>query len=164
LAAFAATACSANAAPLLYDCDSAPGRLSVLETVQPGPSYRVSGRISANELVKHQRWAPTGSASIESADEQDRIMLQLSAPEQKAPLQVVLRTTNKGKVSTQTLGQVGLEQDLAFSVTVADGRAKVEIGTMRGEAAVDLGAGAKVGVSCTTGNFHFEDLRFGEPD
>jgi hypothetical protein len=35
---------------------------------------------------------------------------------------------------------------------------------MRGEAAIDVGAGASVAVSCSTGNFHFNDLRFSDSD
>ena len=77
---------------------------------------------------------------------------------------MVLRTTSGEKVEEQRLGQIGLSQELVFSMIVTDGRVKVEAGTMRGEAPIDMGAGASVGVGCSTGNFHFEDLRFDERD
>ena len=99
---------------------------------------------------------------IESADGKNSARLQLVAPTRQAPLDVVLRTNIGDKVETQTLGQAGLSQELAFSMVVAGGRVKVEIETMRGEAAIEVGAGASVGVTCSTGNFHFDDLRFGE--
>jgi hypothetical protein len=158
-AVVAAWASPAPAAPLSYDCDSGAGRFSELKQTQPGPDYHISGRISANELGIHERWAPVGNIEIESADQKNRAMLQILAPARKAPLDVVLRTWNGEKVATQTLGQVGLNEDVTFSMAVGDGRVKVEFGTMRGEARVEMAAGANVGVGCSTGNYHFEDLR-----
>jgi hypothetical protein len=164
MAAAAAVTGPANAAPMSYDCDTAPGRYSELKQTEPGPAYRVSGRIAANELAMDKRWVPVGNIVIESADGKNGARLRLFAPTRRAPLDVVLSTNIGDKVETQTLGQVGLSQELAFSMTVADGRVKVEIGTMRGEAAIEMGAGASVGVTCSTGNFHFDDLRLSERD
>jgi hypothetical protein len=151
---------SAQAAPLSYDCDTGAGRFSELKQVQPGPAYRISGRIAANELARHERWAPGSNITIESADEQNRVSLRILAPMQKAPLDVVLEITKAGKTETQALGRVGLSQELAFVLAFADGRVRAEIGTMRGEAPLAIGAGASVSVVCSTGNFHFNDLRF----
>jgi hypothetical protein len=161
-AAFAAFAGSAHAAPLSYRCDSGPGRYSQLKQIEPGPSYRASGRISANELGKHKHWAPGGSIVVESADKQTSAALKLAAPAWRAPLDVLLQIRKGETLETQALGQIGLGQELSFVMTVADGRVQVEIGAMRGEASIALGAGASVGVGCSTGNFQFEDLRLGE--
>ena len=163
VAAFAAPA-PAGAAPLSYDCDTGPGRYSELKRTEPGPAYSVSGRIAAIELGLHKRWLPSGQVVIESADGLRSARLQLVATTRQAPLDVVLLTDRDGEAGTQRLGQVGLNEALAFSMTVAGGRARVEIGTMRGEAEVDVGAAASVGVVCSTGNFHFEDLRLGASD
>jgi hypothetical protein len=162
VAAFGSLASAAHAAPLSYDCDTTPGHYSELKQVQSGPSYRVSGRIAANELATDKRWAPGANVTIESADGQNRAALRLMAPTRRAPLDVVLSITRAGKTETQTLGHVGLSEELAFVVTVAEGRARVEIGTMRGEAPIDIGAGASAAVVCSTGNFHFNDLELGE--
>ena len=164
VAALATLASAADAAPLSYDCDTTPGHYSELKQVQSGPAYRISGRIAANELATDKRWAPGANVMIESADGQTRAGLRLLAPTRRAPLDVVLSITKAGKTDVQTLGHVGLSEELAFVVTVAEGRARVEIGTMRGEAPVDIGAGASVAVVCSTGNFHFNDLRFSDAD
>ena len=164
LAAFAALTGPAHAAPFSYDCDTGGGRFSELKQTQSGPDYRVSGKISANELGRHERWAPGSNVTIESADGKTRASLRVLAPTRKAPLDVVLAITKDGKTEEQTLGQVGLSQELAFVMSVADGRARAEIGTMRGEAPIAVGTGASVSVVCSTGNFHFDDLRFGEAD
>jgi hypothetical protein len=153
---------AAHAAPMSYDCDTGPGRFSELKQVQPGPAYRISGRIAANELATDKRWAPVANVTVESSDAQSRAMLRLVAPTHKAPIAVVLSITKAGKTDMQTLGQVGLGEELAFVLTVAEGRIRVEIGSMRGEAPIDVGPGASVSVVCSTGNFHFNDLRFGE--
>jgi hypothetical protein len=163
-AVFGALSGTAQAAPLSYDCDTTPGHYSELKQVQSGPAYRISGRIAANELASDKRWAPGANVTVESADEQNRAGFRLIAPTRKAPLDVVLSITKAGKTETQTLGQIGLSEELAFVVTVAEGRVRVEIGTMRGEAPVDIGAGASVAVVCSTGNFHFNDLRFSDAD
>jgi hypothetical protein len=160
MAAVAALAGPAHAAPLSYDCDTAAGHFSELKQVQSGPDYRISGRISANELAMHKRWAPGANITVESADKAVRASLRILAPEQKAPLDVVLETRKDGKTETQTLGKIGLSQDLTFVVTVSGGQVRAEIGTMRGEAPTAIGAGASVSVVCSTGNFHFDDLRF----
>lgn len=147
-----------------YDCDTGAGRFSELKQVQPGPAYRISGRIAANELGKHERWLPVGNINITSADNQTRAMLQITASERKAPLDVLLRVINGDNDTSQTLGKVALSQELAFVLSVADGKVKVEIGDMRGEAQISMSGGASVAVGCSTGNFHFEDLRFGAGD
>jgi len=157
-------ASAANAAPFSYDCDTGAGRFSELKQTHPGPQYRISGRMAANELGTDKRWAPVANVTIESADGQSRAMLRLMAPTRRAPLDVVLSITKAGKTEVQTLGQVGLSEELTFVLTAAQGRARVEIGTMRGEAAIDVGGGASVAVVCSTGNFHFNDLRFSDSD
>ncbi|HEY5723037.1 MAG TPA: hypothetical protein VIT45_12015 [Allosphingosinicella sp.] len=160
IASFAALAGPAQAAPFSYDCDTGAGRFSELKQVQPGPDYRISGRISANELATHKRWAPGANLTIESADKSVRASLRILAPTRKAPLDVVLETTKDGKTETQTLGRIGLSQDLAFVLAVAGGQVRAEIGSMRGDAPISIGAGGSVSTVCSTGNFHFEDLRF----
>ena len=162
LAAAVAMTGSANAAPFSYDCDTGGGRFSELKQTQPGPNYRISGKISANELGRHERWAPGSNITIESADGKSRASLRVMAPTRKAPLDVVLAITKDGKTENQALGQIGLAQELAFVVTVADGRVRAELGTMRGEAPIAVGTGASVSVVCSTGNFHYNDLSFAE--
>ena len=162
-----ASACSPEAAPapapaLSYDCDTPPGRLSQLEQVRPGPAYRISGRIRAVELLPDQRWEAAGNIFVESADEQDRVMLQLTAPEREAPIQVVLKTNHGLENHLRALGSVALDEDAAFTVSVAGGRATIEIGGMRAETPVDVGTDARVGVGCAAGSFRFDDLRFGD--
>jgi hypothetical protein len=159
-AALIALAGSAQAAPFSYDCDTGAGRFSELKQVQAGPDYRISGRISANELAMHKRWAPGANLTIESADKKNRVSLRILAPMQKAPLDVVLEISRDGQKEEKALGQVGLSQELAFVLTVTGGQAHAEIGSMRGEGPIAIGSGASVSTVCSTGNFHFEDLRF----
>lgn len=160
VAALIALAAPANAAPFSYDCDTGAGRFSELKQVQSGPDYRLSGRISANELATHKRWAPGANITVESADKKTRASLRILAPMQRAPLDVVLQITRDGQSEEKALGQVGLSQDLAFILTVAGGQVRAEIGSMRSEAPIAIGSGASVSVVCSTGNFHFDDLRF----
>ncbi len=163
-AALGSYATAAGAAPLSYDCDTTPGHYSELKQVQSGPAYRLSGKIAANELATDKRWAPGANVTVESADGQTRASLRLMAPTRRAPLDVVLSITKAGKTDVQPLGHIGLAEELPFVLTVADGRARAEIGTMRGEAAIDIGGGASVSIVCSTGNFHVNDLRFSEAD
>jgi hypothetical protein len=163
IAAMLVSACApAAAVPLSYDCDTPPGRLSELKQVQPGPTYSISGRIRADDLLPDKRWEPAGTVFVESADEQDRVMLQLTAPERQSPLSIVLRTHHGEKNELRTLGRIALGEEASFTLAVAGGRARIEIGTIRAEAAVDLGKDARIGVGCSTGAFRFEGLKFGQ--
>jgi hypothetical protein len=163
LAAILACGCAPADAPrpLSYDCDTPPGRLSELEQVQPGPAYRISGRIRPDDLRPDKRWEPAGNVFVESADEQDRVMLQLVAPEREPPLSIVLRSHHGEKNDLRTLGQIGLGEEVPFTLTIAGGRAKIGIGDIKTEIAVDLGKDARVGVGCSAGTFRFEALEFG---
>ena len=162
------TACAPEAAPpsappLSYDCETPAARLSELEQVQPGPAYSIAGRVRANDLIDDKRWEPAANIFVESADEQDRVMLQLIAPERRSPLQIVLRTQHGDKQEVRTLGSLPLGEDAAFALTVEGGRARAVIGAIKAEAALDPGPGARVGVGCATGSFRFDELRFGRP-
>jgi hypothetical protein len=166
LVALALAACSpaappVSAPPLAWDCNTPAGRLSELEQVQPGPAYRISGRIRADDLTDDGRWEPAANIFVESADEQDRVMLQLIAPERRSPLRIVLRTHHGEKQEVRTLGTIALGEEAAFTLTVERGRARAEIGTIKAEAAADVGEAARVGVACATGSFRFDELRFG---
>ena len=166
-AAMLASAClpadaPAPAPPLGYDCDTPTARLSELEQVRPGPAYRISGKIRASALLPDERWEAAGNIFVESADEQDRVMLQLIASDREAPLQIVLRTNHGLNNDLRQLGQVALGEEIVFNLTVAGGRAKIEIGAIKAEAPADLGKHARVGVGCAAGTFRFEDLRFGD--
>jgi hypothetical protein len=166
LAALALAACTPAAAPapappLSYDCDTPAGRLSELEQVQSGPAYRISGTIRADDLLPNDRWESAGNVFVESADEQDRVMLQLIAPEPGSPLRIVLRSHDGEKQKARTLGAIAVGEEARFTLAVEGGTARAELGAMKAEAVVDLGEGARVGVGCAGGSFRFGELRFG---
>ena len=71
LAACTPAATPAASPPLSYDCDTPAGRLSELEQVQPGPAYRISGTIRADDLLPNDRWESAGNVFVESADEHE---------------------------------------------------------------------------------------------
>ncbi|HEY5720974.1 MAG TPA: hypothetical protein VIT45_01500 [Allosphingosinicella sp.] len=165
LALLALTACAPAAAPgpapLSYDCQTPTGRLSELDQVQPGPSYRISGTIRADELRADSRWESAGNIFVESADEQDRVMLQLVSPDRGERLRIVLRTHHGEKQEARPLGAIAVGEEVPFVLAVDGGRAKAEIGALEAEAAVDPGTSARVGVGCAGGSFRFGELRFG---
>ena len=167
LTLFALAACAPatapGPAPLSYDCETPAGRLSELDQVQPGPAYRISGTIRADELRSDARWESAGNIFVESADQQDRVMLQLISPDRGQRLQIVLRTHHGEKQEARPLGAIAVGEEAPFLVTVEGGKARAEIGTIKAEAAVGPGEGARVGVGCAGGAFRFAELRFGPP-
>src|SRR5438309_1887264 len=110
----------AEAPPLSYDCDSAEGAFSELKQVQPGPSYRVTGRISARRLRQHDRWAPVASVRADAADGTMDVTLQLVAPHRPdGPLDVFLVTrAGKGAPEPKLLGHAQIGEELPFELTV----------------------------------------------
>ena len=157
-------ASGADAAPLSYDCDTAPGRYSELKQVQSGPAYRISGRIAGQRAWQGQALGAGGQCH---GRERRQPESRDAATHRSQPEGTAGRGPEHhqgGPDGVQTLGHVGLGEELAFVLTVGEGKARVEIGSMRGEAPVDVGAGASVTIVCSTGNFHINDLRFSDAD
>lgn len=154
----------ASSALLSYDCDTPSGRFSELTQVQPGPSYRIAGRVAAHELRPDKRWPSVAAIRVESADEQVRIMIEVTAESgADGPLALSLRTIDGLENEVRLLGEAPVGDALAFSLVVADGKARIEIGGRRGEAPADVGPSATVGVGCSTGSFRFEQLTLHAP-
>lgn len=151
----------AEAPPLSYDCDTAEGAFSQLKQVQPGPSYRITGRISAHRLRQHDRWVPVATVRADAADGTMEVALQLVAPHRPdGPLDVFLVTrAGKSEPEQKLLGHAEIGGELPFELAVDRGKVRARIGSLNGDAKASLGSGASVGVSCSTGEFLFNDLR-----
>jgi hypothetical protein len=151
---------TAAAAALSYDCDTASGSFSELKQSQAGPSYRVSGRITARQLRVDKRWLPAGNVAIASADQKVFVMLKLSGLKRpKGPLEVILVNVDGGRKTQQVLGQIGLNETLSFTLSVQGSTARAEIGRMGGDTVAAIGPGGSVGITCSTGDFMFDDLK-----
>ena len=147
--------------PLTWDCDTPGARLSELTQVQRGPSYRIGGRVGARELRADARWPSVATILVESADEQDRIMIEVTARSRTdEALALSLRTIHGLDNRVIPLGQAPIGEALPFSLVVADGKARIEIGGFRREVPAEVGPGATVGAGCSTGSFRFEQLTF----
>jgi hypothetical protein len=155
----AGSAGSAGALPLRFDCDTAEGNSSELRATQAGPSYRIRGQLTARLLRVHPRWQPTASVIVASADHKVVVALQMTAPKRpEGPLDLFLSGPGGDDRPRIELGQAAIGEKLPFELVVAGGKATARIGDRRAEVAAAVGAGAQVSVSCSTGEFLFEDF------
>jgi hypothetical protein len=148
---------------LRFDCDTAEGVFSDLKQVQPGPSYRIAGRISAIRLRLHEHWEPAGTLTVTAADGKMAVSLQIVAPKRPdGPLDLLLLVNAVGQPEQQKLlGQAPIGEELPFELVVEAGKASARIGTMHAEAQAGVGTGGTASASCSTGEFLFTDLSFG---
>jgi hypothetical protein len=151
------------ASPLEYDCDTASGSFSELK--QPGIAGKpvaVRGTVQARQLRADGRWMPVAAASVKS-DDGDIVMLRITAVEHdKGPLRLQLLTRKNGNNNEQVLASTPIDQAVPFSIVPSANGVAVTLGSERRQVAFAQDKPSATSVSCSTGEFLFTDLRFGE--
>ena len=152
-------AAGGNAAPLQFDCDAADGHSSALRQAQAGPNYALGAEFSAKRLGKHRDWLPGARIAIWSADDRNSIIIQLAAGSVRPEsLRLSLIATRDGNEKSLGVTTVKLDETVRASISVKDNLARVEVAGQPAEFPLNLGLGATVVVSCSTGQFMFETL------
>jgi hypothetical protein len=152
------------ASTLHYDCDSTGGRFSELKTTQSGNVNRVSGVLTARNMIEIPRWGALGNVALSSADRKNSIQLQLagfpSIDAQALTASIIL--TIDGEKTEVEIGKSALLQPMPFTISVdASGSATIVFAGVEKKAIVVLGTAPIARVSCSTGEFIFETLDLG---
>jgi hypothetical protein len=149
----------ASAAPMRYDCDTPAGAMSEISQVQSGPKYALRVEVAAKRMRMNREWRPGASFRIRSADEHHEIGVQISAASHRSEsLTVSLSAINGEDRRSYPVATVKVGETLRASLDVADGHARADIGGQKVDIPLDLGTGAKLVVTCSTGQFMFEKL------
>ena len=154
---------SAAAAPLDYDCDTAAGSYSMIDLVQPGPGYRIRGTVTGVQFRKDDRWLPTATIALVSADKSNFVSVQLMRQARDSKMELAANGLLRGERRSAEGGRVGLGEAVPFEITSGGGRTVVQFGDKRTIFDFDLGADSRVQVSCSTGQFRFEGLDWEAP-
>ncbi len=149
-------AAPAAAVPINYDCDTAPSSYSMIDLVQPGPDYRITGRITPVQW-RRGPWQPVATVGLISSDNRNVVALRI-ARTGGGPAAITLQSMVKGDQRLTDAGTVGLKQQVPFELALVNGKATLRVGAKSVTTEMVLGAGAKVQVTCSTGQFMFKDL------
>jgi hypothetical protein len=152
---------TAQAAPVNYDCDTNEGSYSELSQVQAGPDYHVRGTIRPLQVRAHERYLPSAQIRLENAAETEAIAVQLVGRQgtDQFDILVTLGAGPSATLARTSIGTLRLNQSVPFDLAVSSaGEASVRIGVERRTFRVALGAGAKLSVICSTGEFEFSGL------
>jgi hypothetical protein len=147
----------ANAAPAKFDCDTAAGKYSEFNLPQLGPNYHLSGRLSAKEYRPDRDWFPVANVRFVSADRRIFGGIRLQIPAGSGRVELVVQS--KTGEQPRDIGVAVLRKGdaAAFSLDVIDGKMTITVGG-QGFPGPDVGAGAAVNLTCSSGEFLFEDV------
>jgi hypothetical protein len=168
----------AAAAPFAYFCAAPLSHSSQMMQVQPGPTYRVRGRIGPVELERipdpslpvpieahTQRYADVMIMNFETGRS---VWLTVTPrypgtePESVADVEVQTGIDDQhGSHQLTTLGSRGfLWDELPFDIEVRADRVIVTAGAAREEYAITVGPGATIYLSCIGGSFDFQGVEW----
>jgi len=159
-----APASAANAAlPLEFDCDAAAGSFSELKPVSAtGYPVAVRGAVTFVKARLDKDWLPGASVSLNSKSG-EMVMFRIAAVERdKGPLRLQLLTKVKGKVSEQEVGTAKLNEVVRFAIRSALNAFTVMIGDRSFRVETETDTEWTTQVTCTTGEFLYSDLQFGD--
>jgi hypothetical protein len=155
-------AAPAAAAPVEWDCDTPGGAFSELAQVQGGPAYHVRGTVSWQRSHADSRYLPSAQVRIENGDRSRSIAVRLVLAPRAERIESSVESRNGGEPQRRTVGTAASEEAVPFEIEVAaSGQAIVTLGGERVTLQVDLGPGARIAATCSTGEFLFRTLDFG---
>jgi hypothetical protein len=154
--------CGAHAASIKFDCDTAAGAFSEISVPQSGPAYRIAGSVSARKYRVDGQWAPAATVGLMSADGKSSGAIRLQAPTGRGAVELVVQSRKNGKDYGTVVGTLKKEEVATFSLEAVDGKMTIRTAgkTFDGP---DVGIGASVNVTCSSGEFLFENLDWEPP-
>lgn len=150
---------SAQGMSAKFDCDTAAGAFSELAFSQPGPTYHISGSLTAKQYRFDDQWIPVANVRIVSADKQTFGGIRLQAPSGSGRLELVVQSKVQGKDYGAVVGSFGKGEAATFSIDVENSKMTIRVAG-KTFAGPDMAAGSGVSVTCSSGQFLFEKLNW----
>jgi hypothetical protein len=154
---------AAGATPIRYDCDTAAGAFSLIDFTQPGPDYRVTGRFSAVKFRNDPQWGPVATVQLVSADQKHAVGIRLRGKNARTPVDLLLQTLDGSGERLAALGTLPVGDWAPFGIEVAGGKITVRAAGRSLIVDAPIGAGATVKISCSSGEFQFDQLDWDAP-
>jgi hypothetical protein len=147
-----------------FECDTPPGHYSYWTRSLSSGDISVEGTIAVNELRADKRWHPTVLISFSSNSPGERIGLQiytLGSGSDELHLRVLL----PGKDNEELFATISRTEKLVpFTVSLSSsGTLKVTAAGHEHSAEVKGFTAEKLQLSCSTGDFEFQQIRVTDP-
>lgn len=151
------------ASPMKFDCDVPANRYSSVSEETTG-TLAISGTV-ALILAREGNYLPMAGSFLESSDGSRRVGFQLAASSANRTQFNIIFNINAGDGLKQyTVGQVDMKDPANFSLAISDaGKISLAIGDKSFDGGTLVLNGGKIMVLCSTGQFKFSDLNFGNP-
>ena len=157
LALLLSSPCAGQSAPGKFDCDAPPGTYSQFDIPQTGPQYHVSGSVSAERYRSDGHWGATATIGLISSDQKAYAGIQLRQIARGDDVVLVIQTSANGKGADNIVRSYGKKEPVTFSIDGSEGRITI-LAAGKSFAAPDVGTGSLLRLSCSTGEFIFQDL------
>lgn len=146
-----------------FDCDTPADHYSRIEQPVKGTRFHFSGTMASDSL-RSGDFAALVQGEVMALDGKSGVRTRLvKSSKEKNTLLMVVFTAMDGKINEYTIGKVKAGSPVGFAFSVADsGNLAVKFGEFAGELPLKLVDGAKLAVSCSTGDFTFTDVRMEE--
>jgi hypothetical protein len=150
---------AANAAPIDYDCDVPGGNFSSIKTDVSLP-IEVSGRITPL-VLRSGDFLPVGNVSISSGDRQG-VGLKVISFDPSISSLIVAFVDSKAPDHLVAMAKVDISHSVSFRLTVSEtGQGKLKVDQSEYAFDVDPTLPAELSISCSTGQFKFNELEWG---
>lgn len=150
------------AKPAKFDCDTASGSYSEFDFPQSGSNFHISGSVSAKKYRLNDDWYPVANVRLISADKQSFGGIRLQVPEGSGPAELIVQVKVGGKEYGTSAGFFGKDEVASFSLDVVEGKMTIRTGE-RAFAGPEIGQDASIQITCSTGEFLFENLTWEVP-
>lgn len=148
---------TATATPIEYDCDTANAHYSEISLNQRGPNYHVSGTITPQLLRSSGFYSATATVYIQSADQRRTTGVQVMREQGNRLTVNVFRVTNGLRTNT-SIGTIEPGHTVPFELQSSSTGSFALVAGRRVDLGAPVGEGAKISVTCSTGQFHFGGL------
>lgn len=142
-----------------FDCDTAAGSFSEIDFSQPGPRYHVSGNVSAKQFRYNGTWIPVANVRIVSADKQSFGGVRLQATTGRGGLELIVQSRVQGRDNSMVVATLRKGELATFSLDVVDGKMTIRVADKL-FSGPEIGAGSAVNVTCSSGQFIFQNLNW----
>jgi len=166
MAAGAGAAETASPGPALgpyeFDCEGPEGGLSTWSGPLPGARATITGTLQLVRALTHKVYIPAGTIALSEGKPDSEVALGFAAYPQKPgriDVQVAIGTGDKSRPRYVAVASLAAEGKARFTLRFREGMLQVEAAGTSKEIAVPHLKPTRLALSCSTGEFLFEDVR-----
>ncbi|MEL6238034.1 MAG: hypothetical protein AAFQ90_05510 [Pseudomonadota bacterium] len=156
----AANASAASANTARFACDTAEGRVSEFRVPIKASRFTLSGTIKPALFRGDDKWLPTAVVQLKNRETGNAMIMSLTAPSGEAPgAMVSVQQKTGGETKRSDVGTLAVGNLVNFTIVYNRGaQNRFVIGEQPIVSQGDLGTAFDLSLSCSTGDFVFEEL------